>query len=78
MTDGLVHVCMKPTKVVLPAFPINSGKIALLLGEVFKREEAGSFSLKILLNSNDNTKSNDYNDNKICGIIIELLLHASF
>lgn len=36
-----VNVRMKPTKVVLSAFPTNSGKIAALLGEVF--EKGGSW-----------------------------------
>ena len=32
-----------------------------------KRADAGSFSLKVILGSHDNTKSNDYiNNNKMC------------
>lgn len=39
-----------------------------------KREEAGSFSLKIILNSNDNKSNDCINNNKI---IIELLVYTS-
>lgn len=40
---GLVNVCMTPTEVVLSAFPINSGKIVVHLGEVFEREGSWQF-----------------------------------
>lgn len=36
---------MMPAKIVLSAFPTNSGKIAALLGEVF--EKGGSWQLRV-------------------------------
>lgn len=67
MMHALVRDCLRPSCPVCFS--------SQLLKRFLNRKEAGSFSLKIILNSSDNTKSkDDYINNNI---ISELLLHTS-